>query len=199
MQLSIYWSNFVEDFKAMIGKIFFHLIIVVAGVYGILTGYKKGLMRQLDSVTALAFAVVAAYIVSGDVEEWLWDYLSSWQEFNAIFVAKTLSVTLIFIPVYFLLKLCLFMLARMMTAFPGGILNSIGGAIYKTFKYFLFISLFYNLLIDLRPTSALAETSRHHDGNIVEGVVKIAPFILGFPGGEEVVYHQQLEDAKKIS
>ena len=183
----------------LLGKIFFHLLIVVAGVYGVLAGYKKGIMRQIGSVVALAFAIVAAYVLGGNVEEWLWDYLSAWKAFNAIYVAKTLAVMTVFFPVYFLLDLCLIPLSRLMRTFESGILNSIGGALFRTFKYFLFLSLCYNLLIDIKPTSALAQTSRHHDGNIVEGVVKIAPFILDFPGGEEVVYRQQLEDAKKIS
>lgn len=183
----------------MLGKIFFHLLIVVAGVYGILSGYKKGFVRQVGSVMALAFAVAMAYMLSADVETWLWDYLSVWNAFNAIFVAKTLSVIMVFVPVYILLDLCLIPLGILMRNIESGVLNSISGAIYRTFKYFLFLSLLYNLLIDLQPTSALANTSRHHDGNIVEGVVKIAPLLLDFPSGEEVVYHQQLEEAKKIS
>ena len=48
-------------------------------------------------------------------------------------------------------------------------------------------------------TGGLARTARFHDGNIVEGVMKIAPAVLGFPDGEEVGHYQQLEDAKKIS
>lgn len=183
----------------MVGRIFFHLLIVVAGVYGIIRGFRSGLLSQISSVVAVAFAIVAAYIFGGDVEDWLWEYFSSWDSFNARFVAATLAAIIIFIPVYFIMKICLWPLAKMMKAFPSGILDSLGGAVFRLFKYLLFLSMAYNLIVDFQPRSALATSSKSHDGNLVEGVVKLAPALMGFPGGEEVSHYQQLEDAKKIS
>ena len=183
----------------MIGTIIFHLLIVAAGVFGIMTGYRKGIRRQIGAVIALAFAIVAAHILGKELFDTIWKYLQIFPAFNMRFIAATLSAILIFIPVYFLLRLCLFPLGKLMKVIRSGVLDSIFGAVFRLFNYLVFLSLAYNLLIDIDPTSSLAKSSRSHDGNLVEGVVKIAPALMNFPDGEEVVHYQQLEDAKKIS
>lgn len=178
----------------------YHIIVIGLAVWGILTGYRKGLMRQLGSVIAVAFGIVLTIVLAPDftpiIDGMIPDFVSG---FNREFIVQTLSCTIIYVFTSGLLELVLMPLGKLMKVMPGGILDSIGGAIFRPFRYLLLISLFYNLIIDFNPSGPLTRVSRLHDGNVVEGVIKMAPGIMRFPGGEEVAHYQQLEDARKIS
>ncbi|MCH5214634.1 MAG: CvpA family protein [Muribaculaceae bacterium] len=178
----------------------YHIIIIIVVVWSVITGYHKGFMRQLGMVVSVAFGIVISRIFSPGclpyVEEFVPEFVAG---FKRPFVVQTLTSGLLFVVsggVMFLITLPLAMLSK---AFSLGILNSMGGALFRGFLFLLLVSLLYNLIADMAPRSSITQSSRQHDGNLVEGVTKIAPAILGFPGAEEVGYMQQLEDAKKIS
>ena len=178
----------------------YFIIVVIIGVWAVLTGFRKGLVRQIGAVLGVAFGIVAARTLSpefiGIVNGWLPKSLNG---FNRSFVCLTLTSGLIFLVAYGIVSVCSLPLNKMMKMIPVGILGSIGGSLFRLFQYLLFLSLFYNLLADLNPSSSLTRASSMHDGNILEGVMKIAPPILDFPGAEDVAFRQQMEDAKKIS
>lgn len=181
-------------------NVIYHIIVIALAILGVLSGYRKGLIRQLGSVMAVAFGIVLAIILAPDftvtVENTMPSFISG---FKREFIAKTLSCTIIYVLVTGLLELVLIPLNRLMKIMDMGIINSIGGAIFRSFQYLMLLSLFYNLIIDFNPAGPLTRISRLHDGNVVEGVIKMSPAILRFPGGEEVAYYQQLEEAKRIS
>lgn len=119
--------------------------------------------------------------------------------FKRAFLVETVTCGVIYIAVAWFIQLCCFPISKMMVVFGNGILNMIFGAAFRMFKYLFILSIVYNVLGDLNPSGTITKSSRQHDGNVVEGVMKIAPPILDFPGGEEIGRRQQLEDAKKIS
>lgn len=181
------------------GQVFYHLVIILAGVFAIITGYKAGFVKQIGSVVAMAFAIAAAYFVSPHIREYVGNILPDWAAFNVRFVIDTLSAMIVFFAVYYLIRLLMVPLRMVMGFISGGMINALLGSVYRLFKYMLFISLFLNLIADIDPKSSIVKSSRNHDGNVVEGVVKIAPILIGFPGVEELGHYQQLEEAKKIS
>lgn len=178
----------------------YHLIIIGVAVWAILTGYRRGFLRQIGNVVAVVVGIVVVMVFSAEftpqVDGFVPGFISG---FNRSFFVITLTSMLLFFFVYSILALVCIPIGKMMRVMPGNIINSIGGAVFKLFQWLLFISLAYNLLADLRPASDLTRSARLHDGNIIEGVIKLAPSIMGFPDAEEVGYRQQLEDAKKIS
>lgn len=178
----------------------FYILIVIVAVWGILTGYRKGLMRQTGGVLGVAFGIVAARMLGPEfmetVDGWIPAFING---FNRQFLCETLSFGLIYIIVSGLVEVCTLPLGKLMSLITIGILDSIGGAVFRLFQLLMIISIVYNFLADLSPESDLTRTSSRHDGNIVEGVMMIAPPILGFQGAEEVAFQQQMEDAKKIS
>lgn len=178
----------------------YYLLVIIVAVWAILTGYRKGFLRQLNGLTGVAFGIVAARLMAPDftvvVDGWMPE---GFRGFNRTFLCDTLAAGIIYIIVASLVTLATVPVGRLVSSLGDGVLNSIGGAIFRCFQFLMVLSIVYNLLVDLNPRSELTRSSRLHDGNIVEGVMQIAPSILGFPGAEEVDYRQQLEDAKKIS
>lgn len=178
----------------------YYIIIIIVAVWGVFTGYRKGFMRQLNGVLGMAFGIVAARLLAPDfaitVESWLPEGFNG---FKRQYLCATLSCGLIYLVVAGIVGFCTLPLGKLMGVLGTGIMDSLGGALFRLFQFLFVVSIFYNLLVDVDPASSLTKSSRLHDGNIVEGVMKISPPILGFPGAEEVAYRQQLEEAKKIS
>lgn len=178
----------------------FHLIVIAVAVWGILTGYRKGLLRQAGGVLAMAFGIVMSRMLTPEllavVESWIPPFING---FNRSYLIRTLTAGIIYLVVFSMVQASCFPIGRLMGLIGGGILNRIAGAAFRMFKYLFVISIVYNLIIDIYPQGDLTRSSRQHDGNVVEVVMKIAPAFLDFPDGEEVGYRQQLEDAKKIS
>lgn len=178
----------------------YHLVVIAVAVWGALRGYRQGLLRQIPAVVAIAFAIVASRLLLPDLSLWMEDWIpQAFNGFNRGFIIASVSATLIFLPFYFVIKLALVPVGMMMKVMPGGIVDNISGAVFRIFKYLMFVSLAYNLIVDFNPRSSLAKSSSSHDGNVVEGVMKMAPALLDFPDGEEVGHYQQLEDARSIS
>ena len=181
-------------------NVIYHILVIALGIWGILTGYRKGLIRQFGSVLAVAFGIVATIILAPDffsvMDNMIPGFVSG---FKREFVVKTMSCTVIYVFVTGVFELVAIPLGRLMKTMHTGLVNSIAGALFRTFQFLMLLSLFYNLIVDFNPTGSMTRICRLHDGNVVEGVIKVAPAILGFPDGEEVAHYQQLEDAKKIS
>lgn len=178
----------------------YYIIVVLVSVWGIFSGYKRGFMRQIGVVLGVAFGIVATRMLSPSllptVEEWVPPSVSG---FNRIYFCETLTCALIYLVVSGIVTALTIPVGKITSVLGIGVINSIFGALIRLFQFLMIISIFYNLLVDWHPDSDLTRSSRLHDGNIVEGVMKVAPPILGFISAEEVAYYQQLEDAKKIS
>lgn len=177
-----------------------HVIVIAVVVWAVVTGYRKGFLHLTGDVVAVAFGIVtvrlAADSLSPYVDEWLSDAVTG---FKRRFVVDTLTCGGLYVAVYFLISLAARPVGKIISTITGGVLNSISGAVFNAFQYLVLVSIAYNLIVDFNPTGSLCRSSRQHDGNLVEAVIKIAPAVLGFPGGEDVAHFQQLEDAKKIS
>ena len=178
----------------------YHIVIIALAVWGIVKGYRKGIYRLMGSVLAVAFGIVAVKMFAQDfldtVEKWVPTAISG---FNRDFAVQTLTCGVIYVVVVFIVQFVCGPVALILRIIPSGVISSIVGAVFKTFQYLMLVSIAYNLIADFNSTGTLARSAKYHDGNLVEGVMKIAPAVLGFPGGEDVGHMQQMEDAKKIS
>ena len=178
----------------------YHIIILAVAVWAILSGYPKGLYRQLGSVLAVAFGIVAVRMTAPMCIQYIDGIVPGFFDgFNRRFIIETLTCGVIYLFVVGIIWLVTIPLGTVMRVLGSGVVNSIGGAVFKLFRYLMLLSLAFNFLVDISPDSDLTRASGMHDGNLVEGVIKLAPAVLGFPDGEEVSHRQQLEDAKKIS
>lgn len=178
----------------------YYILIIAVGVAGMFFGYRRGFLRQIGGVLGMTFGIVAGRMFSGDIIPYIDDFIPSYVlGFRRDFVIQTVTCGLIYLVVSYFIQLCCFPLGKIMSFIGGGMADQIVGAAFKMFKYLFILSIFYNVIVDWNPKGSLSKSSRLHDGNLVEGVIKIAPPILGFPDGEEVSKRQQLEDARSIS
>lgn len=178
----------------------YHIVIIVVAVWAVFTGYKRGFFRQIGEVLAVVTGIVVVRICASECYEFADEAVPGFVSgFNRPFLVKTLTCTILYVVVYSIIALITMTLGKLINVVGGDILNSIGGAVFRLFQWLIFLSLAYNLIADMSPSGTLTRSSRLHDGNVVEGVIKIAPAVLGFPDAEEVGHYQQLEDAKKIS
>jgi len=115
------------------------------------------------------------------------------------FVCDTLSTGIVFISIYLVFSTITGFLGKVMWKEDRTILDNIGGSLYSLFKYMLFLSIAYNSLAALNPSSELLKSAKSDDGNTVEEVMLLSPAILGGQDIEELNHLIQLEEAKKIS
>lgn len=178
----------------------YHILVIGVAVWAIVSGYRRGLFRQLGAVVAVVTGIVCARILAPLCLDWIGERLPDFiSGFKRDYVVMSLAYGGIFLVATYAVLLVASPIGKLLKVLDGSVLNNIAGALFRLFQYMMILSVFYNIIGDMQPSGPLIQTSRRHDGNVVEGVVKIAPAILGFPDGEEVGYRQQLEDAKKIS
>lgn len=178
----------------------YHLLAIVVAVLGLIRGYRSGLTGQATAVIGMAFGIVCAHLFSPPVEDWLWSILPGiGYSFAGDLFLGMLAAAIPFTLV-FLLMMCLHSIFRSaMQVFDTGILDQIFGAAFCSVKYLFFLSILLNLMVDLNPRSEVVKFATDHDANMVELVMKLAPYPLGAPDVEELAHRVQLEDAKKIS
>ena len=180
--------------------VIYHIVAIALCVLAIFRGYQRGLMRQTSAVLGMVFGVVCARIFGPMCVDFFMGILPGFLHgFNSSFIFATLSAGVIYTLVYIIVKLITGVLNLAFRVFSSGILNSIVGSLFCLLKYLVFISIIYNFIVDVNPESDLLKIARDHDGNVIEGVMLVAPAMLGFPDAEELGYRLQLERAKEIS
>lgn len=182
------------------GIFLYHLIVIGLAALSIFRGYKLGLMRQTSAILGMIFGIVCARIFAPLCV----DYFMSLQPdfmrgFNSPYIFATLSAGVIYTVVYVIVKLLTGIIDFAIRVLSSGLLNSIVGSIFCLLKYMIFVSLLYNFIVDVNPESKLLKVARDHDGNVIEGVMWVAPALLDFPSAEDLGYQLQLEHAKQIS
>ena len=87
----------------------------------------------------------------------------------------------------------------MLGLIPTGIMNSIAGAAFSLLKSLMFLSILFDFAICRPFDSPLMHCARHDDGNLVDGVIRLAPELLGTMSVEEYAHRVQLWEARTIS
>ena len=181
-------------------NIFYIGLILVVAFFAIGSGFRKGLTGQLASLLGFGFGAVGARILTPEyVESFQWtSNISQAPEF-ADFTANLVCAIVIYTLIYWLFSLLSLILRKAMSIIEVGIFNRIIGAFFSLTKNLLWLSIFFNLLLCLSPSSRLLRYERANDGNLVAAVIAITPAILGCYGGEDFAHFNQLKDAKFIS
>lgn len=178
----------------------YHLIAIIFAILAITKGYRKGFRRQLPLIIGMCFGVVCARIFCMPVEEGLRELLPSIAKRpESDYVYSILSRGIIYIVIYEIFSFCTGFLRLLMRTFSSGVLDSIIGAVFTLTRYMLMLSIGYNFLLCWQTDSQLLRYAKSDDGNIIEGVMLVAPALLGGESVDDLAHTLQLEAAKCIS
>lgn len=182
------------------GEAIYHILVLAVALVGMLRGFHTGLMRQMSGILGFVFGIVAARVLGPDLSDWL----ASWFPQFYHPVAKTFFISILSYGSIWSLTVLVFsmftgVLNFVLGLIPVGIMNSIAGAVFSTLKYLMFLSILFDLAICRPFDSPLMHCARHDDGNLVDGVIRLAPELLGTMSAEEYILSVQLWEAKSIS
>lgn len=178
----------------------YQLIVIVVGSFALYRGYKRGLTGQISGILGFAFAIVFTYLFSKDVAALLEASGPSFISFPLpSFIYSVMASAIIYTVVYWVVKLLTNIFRKMLKIMNVGLLDRIFGSFFSLLKYMVGLSLIFNLLLCINPNSALLKYSQHDDGNLISGVLSIAPAILGCVSPDDLSHAIQLIEAKKIS
>lgn len=178
----------------------YHIIVIAVALWGVVKGFRRGFTGQLPGVLGFSFGIVCARLFSPEGEG-VARSLFPWIEGHAgsQFVYSVLSAVGIYIIVYVAFGVLTGVLRSAMQVFETGILDRLSGAVFTLLRYLMVLSIVYNLILCVDPDSSLMRQVRADDGNVVEGVVLMAPGLLGCLDCEDLSHILQLREARKIS
>ncbi len=182
------------------GEAIYHIMVIVVAVVAMARGFRRGLTRQVSGVLGFVFGVVAARTLGPDLGSWLMGWMPRFYHPVAkTFFFSTLSFGLVWSASVLLFSMLTKILNLVLGLIPVGLMNSISGAVFTLLKYLMFLSLLFDLALCRPFESPLMHCARHDDGNLVDGVIRLAPAVLGSMSAEEYVLKVQLWEAKSIS
>ncbi|MDE6443901.1 MAG: CvpA family protein [Muribaculaceae bacterium] len=178
----------------------YHIIALTVVAVALFKGYSSGFTGQVSGVLGFAFGAVCSHVFSDDVEGFIrWLVPSIGHVPGNTFIYSVLAVTVIYIGVYVIFRMLTGVLRSAMQVFGLGLLDRLLGAGFCVVKYLLLLSIVYNVIVCINPHSPLMKYANADDGNIVEGVMLLAPEFLGCYSFTDLAHILQLREARKIS
>lgn len=180
--------------------ILYHVIVLAVALIAVARGFRNGLTRQVSGVLGFAFGVVSTRVLSPEFEHMLRNALS-WIEngYRSEYIYSIVSCGIIYLTVSLLFRRLTGALRNAMEVFDIGILDSLTGAVFCVLEYLMIVSIALNLIICVNPESTLMHYAKASDGNIVEGVAKLSPALLGSESVDDLAHIIQLHEASRIS
>lgn len=178
----------------------YHIIVIVVAVLAIVKGFRRGFTGQVSGILGFAFGAVCAHIFGCDAADIYRELFPGIRvRPGSGFIYSVLGAVTVYVIVFYTFKMLTAVLRRAMDIFEIGMLDSLFGAAFSLLKYLLVLSVVYNLILCVNPSSPLMKYSNADDGNIVEGVMLLAPACLGCGNVNDLYHLLQLREAKKIS
>lgn len=182
------------------GEAIYHILVLAVALVGMVRGFHAGLLRQMSGVLGFVFGMVAARILGPDLSQWLAGLVPRYYDpVGKTFFLEILGYGLIWSSCMLLFSMFTRVLDFILGFIPAGIMNSLAGALFSTLKYLMFLSILFDLAICRPFDSPLMHCARHDDGNLVDGVIRLAPAVLGSMTAEDYIISVQLWEAKSIS
>lgn len=178
----------------------YHLIVIAVAAYAVIKGFKSGFTGQISGILGFAFGTVCAHVFEPEAEALFRTVLPGIR--NAVgsaFIYSVLASVSVYCLVYMVFKLFTKVLRKAMQVFYVGMLDAIMGSMFCLLKYMTVVSIAYNLILCVNPSSTLLKYANADDGNVVEAVVLLAPGLLGCGDVCDLAHLLQIRDAKSIS
>ncbi|MDE6651908.1 MAG: CvpA family protein [Paramuribaculum sp.] len=155
-------------------------LILLAG--GAVIGYKKGAIKQLGSVVAIAAAVIACRAAGPLAVSLVSPMLGADQPYAStmtVYSAQVLGYGTLFAIVWLGVWLIAGFLRKATYAVRLSLIDRIAGAVFLVLKWFMVVSLMLNLWKVISPDSPLFSSSKLAGGEFLRIIMEMTPAILG--------------------
>lgn len=178
----------------------YHIIVIVVAAVAVIKGFHSGFTGQISGILGFAFGTVCSHVFSDQAESVIRFLFPGLQgHVGAGFIYSVTAAALIYVVVFLLFRLLTRVLKSAMQVFYVGMLDKLLGSAFCLAKYMLLLSIIYNLIVCINPSSQLVKFATADDGNVVECVMLLAPELLGCHSIEDFSHLLQLREARKIS
>lgn len=178
----------------------YHIIAITVAAIAVIKGFRSGFTGQVSGVLGFAFGTVCAHVFDDQAEGIVRGLLPGLEgHVGAAFIYSVISAAMVYVAVFMVFRIFTRVLRSAMQVFYVGMLDKLLGAAFCLTKYMLVLSIIYNLILCVNPSSKLLKYATAEDGNIVEVVMMLAPGLLGCYSYEDLSHLIQLKEAKKIS
>lgn len=178
----------------------FHIVAIAVAAIAVIKGFRSGFTGQVSGVLGFAFGTVCAHVFDEQAEAVMRALLPGLEgRLGSAFIYSVTSAALIYVMVFLLFRIFTKVLRSAMQVFYVGMLDKLLGSAFCLAKYMLMLSIIYNLILCVNPSSPLMKYATAEDGNVVEIVMMLAPGMLGCRSYEDLSHLIQLREAKKIS
>lgn len=151
------------------------IILLIPLVYGLISGFKNGLVREVAIIVGIIAGIYFARYFSDDLATLLVETLG-WK----ISVCLPLSYALIFLAVMVALQFVAMILGKLLKFTGIGSLNHLLGGLFGVLKYALILSLILNFLLLIKPFVPVSEKPAVKESKLYEPIQKVIPTILPF-------------------
>lgn len=183
-----------------VGDVGYHVLALLAGSQALIRGFRRGLTRQVCALLGLAFGVVCAHIFADEgqrLARMLFPDIES--HYCSGFIYSLISAAGIYTCVFLCFRWLTRVLGRALEVIHTGIFNALLGSGFNLTKTLLMLSMAYNSVVCVDPSSKLMKYASASDGNVVEAVMRLAPALLGSMSLEDLEHLIKLHEARDIS
>lgn len=182
------------------GDAIYHIIVIAVAGIAVIKGFRSGFTGQVSGILGFAFGTVCAHVFDSEAEAVVRSLLPELRTApGAAFIYSVISAVAVYVAVYLMFRMFTKVLRSAMQVFYVGMLDSLLGSAFCLMKYMLLVSIVYNLILCVNPSSSLLRYASADDGNVVECVMLLAPGLLGCGSVTDLAHILQLKEAKKIS
>lgn len=177
-----------------------HILVLIAALAGLAAGWRSGFTGQVSGILGIGFGAVCAHMFCDRGEEavrWLWPSLCAMP--GSGYVCGFLGGAVVFVAVYIVFSMLTRVLRSAIGALHVGVLDSMLGAVFCSFKYLLLVSVCYNAWVCVNPGSRLMAYADADDGNLTRAVMQLAPAVVGSLSFDDFSHLLQLRHARTIS
>lgn len=155
------------------------ILIIAVFIASAVMGFRKGLIGQIGSVAAIIIGILACRMFGPQVTDMIMP--GGDQETNSMphYCATIMAYAGVYIVAYYAVIIVARMLRTVTHTLLLGPLDSIGGAVVSVIKWFMAVSVAFNLYMAIFPSSDLASKSNLDNGRPVKWIIELAPAAWG--------------------
>lgn len=147
------------------------IIIGLVLLYAVISGFIKGLLSQIGQIAGLIVGVLAARALTPSLLTML--RIDAGVDSTTMF-ATVMCYLLVFLAGYFAIVLLARLVRLVVRVACLGVLDRIGGALFKLIKWTLILSLVYNLCVSV----TICNAPNASDNWLERTVYRVAPAVL---------------------